>query len=546
MAYKYYYQIEVVHNGLNKYRIVKGANKHEVEQKANALKMQWDEEWRKKVERQNKMLQEESAIKIAQSMTDEATQKISAVQNILINSINPIELNSQELKDFSKFNKHKPNQPQLLSLPVEPHKEDKEFSCVPVWAKLIGSVKEKKQEENLKKFEIAHKNWQNICDDIDKQNKENQNKYTKALIEWENEKNSFIEEQSKYNTAIDLMFEGLAKKIEEDVSNCITLLLEKVDSVFEGENGYVVEYNAETDSIIVDVLLPSIEDMPKLKSVSYIKSRKEFKESYLSESAIKKMYDSAIYQIVLQTLNYVFSFGEKYSIIDTIFINGRIKTIDKSTGQNIEPFILSISCKRADFEILNLSAIDPKAWFKASKGVSAASLATVTPIAPIIIMNKQDNRFIDSYSVANTISEGTNLAAMDWQDFENLVREIFEQEFSFNGGEVKITQASRDGGVDAVAFDPDPIRGGKIVIQAKRYTNVVGVSAVRDLYGTVLNEGATKGILVTTSNYGNDAYEFASNKPLTLLNGAELLGLIQKHGHKAYINIKEAKELTKK
>ena len=61
-----------------------------------------------------------------------------------------------------------------------------------------------------------------------------------------------------------------------------------------------------------------------------------------------------------------------------------------------------------------------------------------------------------------------------------------------------MTQASRDGGVDAIAFDPDPIRGGKIVIQAKRYAYTVGVSAVRDLYGTLMNEGATKGILVTT------------------------------------------------
>ncbi len=115
---------------------------------------------------------------------------------------------------------------------------------------------------------------------------------------------------------------------------------------------------------------------------------------------------------------------------------------------------------------------------------------------------------------------------------------------SSNGGEVKITQASRDGGVDAIAFDPDPIRGGKIIIQAKRYTNVVGVSAVRDLYGTVMNEGATKGILVTTSNYGNDAYEFAKGKPLTLMNGANLLFLLEKHGHKARIDLKEAKELN--
>ena len=97
--------------------------------------------------------------------------------------------------------------------------------------------------------------------------------------------------------------------------------------------------------------------------------------------------------------------------------------------------------------------------------------------------------------------------------------------------------------MDAVAFDPDPIRGGKIVIQAKRYTNVVGVSAVRDLYGTVINEGATKGILVTTSNFGNDAYEFIKDKPLTLMNGAQLLGLLQTHGHKARINLKEAKDL---
>jgi restriction system protein len=132
---------------------------------------------------------------------------------------------------------------------------------------------------------------------------------------------------------------------------------------------------------------------------------------------------------------------------------------------------------------------------------------------------------------------------MGWEDFEHLIREVFEKEFSQSGGEVKVTQASRDGGVDAIAFDPDPIRGGKIVIQAKRYTNTVGVSAVRDLYGTVMNEGATKGILVTTADYGPDAYDFAKGKPLTLLNGGNLLHLLDKHGHKAMIDLKAAKQI---
>jgi hypothetical protein len=36
-----------------------------------------------------------------------------------------------------------------------------------------------------------------------------------------------------------------------------------------------------------------------------------------------------------------------------------------------------------------------------------------------------------------------------------------------------------------------PIFGGKVVIQAERYKNTVGVWAVRDLFGTLQNEGAS-------------------------------------------------------
>src|SRR5206468_8457072 len=157
--------------------------------------------------------------------------------------------------------------------------------------------------------------------------------------------------------------------------------------------------------------------------------------------------------------------------------------------------------------------------------------------------NKEDKRFVASYGVVETLGKSCNLASMDWLDFENLIREIFGKEFGSYGGEVKLTQSSRDGGVDAIAFDPDPVRGGKIAIQAKRYTNVVGVSAVRDLYGTVMNEGATKGLLVTTATFGPDAYEFAKGKPLTLLDGGNLLHLLEKHGHRAKIDLKEAKRL---
>lgn len=254
------------------------------------------------------------------------------------------------------------------------------------------------------------------------------------------------------------------------------------------------------------------------------------------------MFDEAIYKITLRTIHEIME-ADEADAIDVIVFNGWIRAINKATGKEENNCILSIQVNKDVFQEIDLANVDPKVCFKNLKGVAGSKLAALSPIKPIMQINKSDKRFVEGYEVAHQLDDTTNLAAMDWEDFEHLIRELFEKEFQSNGGEVKVTQASRDGGVDAIAFDPDPIRGGKIVIQAKRYTNTVGVSAVRDLYGTVVNEGAIKGILVTTSDYGPDAYEFAKDKPITLLNGSNLLYLLEKHGHRAKIDIREAKRI---
>ena len=246
-----------------------------------------------------------------------------------------------------------------------------------------------------------------------------------------------------------------------------------------------------------------------------------------------------IYKITLRCIYEIFE--NNSDVIEAVNFNGWIKTNNKATGINESNCIVSIQIKRHEFTEIQLQNVDAKACFKHFKGIGSSKLFGITPIQPMLKIQKEDKRFVDSYKV--NYDDKTNLASMAWEDFEHLIRELFEKEFSSKGGEVKVTQASRDGGVDAIAFDPDPIRGGKFVIQAKRYTNTVGVSAVRDLYGTLLNEGANKGILVTTSDYGPDSYEFAKGKPITLLNGSNLLYLLEKHGTKAKIDIKEAKRL---
>ena len=293
------------------------------------------------------------------------------------------------------------------------------------------------------------------------------------------------------------------------------------------------EYRHNDKCLIIDYTLPNKGEIP---NTTFSKNNKIVN---LSISKQKKVYDDIIYAIVIRSLAEIFHYDEK-KYIDYICFNGKFKDRSPISGQMEEKYILSVNVSREQIESLKLEFIDPKECFKHLKGVSASKLYEHTEIRPIITPTFTDKRFVKAKDVVT--DKFTNLAEMEWEEFEHLVRQVFEWEFSDKGGEVNVTQSSRDGGVDAIVFDPDPIRGGKIIIQAKRYTNTVPVSAVRDLYGTIINEGANKGILITTSDYGPDSYKFAQGKPITLLNGGHLLYLMEKHGRHARIDIQEAKK----
>ena len=450
----------------------------------------------------------------------------------------------------------KPKKPNSILIPPKPNSNDFQ----PKLSIIDKLFKNKKEAKNIKAnllFEQAIKEWEAKCIQVDEENHKLNEKFkidtqnyenevlkakqrnTLDIKEWEKTKADFISNQNQTNGKVEIMKEMYMKLDQSSVIEYCDLVLNNSIYPESFPKSYEIDYNPESKILIVEYSLPSIEQLPTLNEVKVIKG--ELKEYHISDAQIVKMFDKTMYNITLRTIHELFE-ADVANAIDAVSFNGWVNTINKATGKRENNCILSIQAKKEEFLEIDLSNVDPKTCFKNLKGVGSSKLSGLTAIQPILQISKTDRRFTNHYDVADNIDNSTNLASMDWEDFEHLIREIFSKEFSSNGGEVKVTQASRDGGVDAIAFDPDPIRGGKIVIQAKRYTNTVGVSAVRDLYGTVMNEGATKGVLVTTADFGPDAYNFVKGKPLTLMNGANLLYLLEKHGHKARINIKEAKE----
>lgn len=559
------YQVSIYHSGLKEHKLLSAPEKYLLESKVNLQIQKWNDRWNKEVNFDDANLR-----------TEEAQQALEEIENLLTHTLSIDDtIQWYKLKDRKKFternpsdfldgtlsNISKPVKGELVSLPAKPEKNlpDYQFE-ITFFDKLFSSRRIKKEKLVEDKYNHAIRNWEKQCKEIESINFQIDKDYDNANIEYENKRKHYTEEnnrlveswgkrekefykrQEEYNSKIDKLKEAYLNQKEEVIIEYCERVLSNSEYPDSFPQKFEIEYNLTNKILIIEYELPSIKCFPKIKEVKYLAARKELKETYISDSQLNKMFDDAMYKITLRTIHELFE-ADKANALDAISFNGWVNAINKATGKEENNCILTIQVKKDEFISIDLSKVDPKTCFKNLKGVSSSKLSTITPVQPILQISNSDKRFVEGYGVADSIDRSTNLAAMDWEDFEHLIRELFEKEFQSNGGEVKLTQASRDGGVDAVAFDPDPIRGGKIVIQAKRYTNTVGVSAVRDLYGTILNEGATKGILVSTADYGPDAYEFAKGKPLTLLNGSNLLHLLEKHGHHAKIDLREAKKI---
>jgi restriction system protein len=536
------YYIDVRHKKLNLHKEVSAPEIFILQSKLDALIASWDDKYEGYLKRQS-MLSGQAA---ADELTTEATLRLESLTRILKHTtLIDDRIDWETLKDRSAYQYPKDfpePKPSSITAPQPKYVEPKIGFFQVILGKKAGILSE--AEAN---YAAEMQQWKDAED-------RRKVALAQAVAQWEERRNAFWDEhktkedafkaeQAASHALVDQLAAEVASGKEEAVIEHASLVLERSDYDGLFEKSYLLQYDRVRKLMKLAYDLPSIDVLPSTKAVKFVKATGELKESFISDRDRKANFESVAYQVCLRTIHELFEADEAGNI-DAILFNGFVEFVDPASGQPKRSCLMSLLVDRECFCAIDLARVDPKACFKSLKGVSAASLASLAPIAPVMELDTEDRRFIEAREVGAALDQGTNLAAISWEDFEHLVREVFEKEFAARRGEVKVTQSSSDGGVDAIAFDPDPITGGKIVIQAKRYTRTVGVSAVRDLYGTIMNEGASRGILVSTADYGPDAYKFATGKPITLMNGANLLHMLERHGFQANIDLAAARLLA--
>ncbi len=113
--------------------------------------------------------------------------------------------------------------------------------------------------------------------------------------------------------------------------------------------------------------------------------------------------------------------------------------------------------------------------------------------------------------------------------FEELIAELLaDMDF-----DVELTPATRDGGRDVLAYWNSPIGRLLCLVEAKKHRpdRPVGIQLVRNLYGTLMDEQATSGMLVTTSDFSSEARKFEKKHQwqLALKNYTDLVEWIENY-----------------
>jgi restriction system protein len=316
---------------------------------------------------------------------------------------------------------------------------------------------------------------------------------------------------------------GIPEAVEEYFSQL--LALSEYPAGFPCE--YQLAYRREPRELVIEYRLPSADMVPRARDFRYVKTRGEIDELLRPVKEIKELYASVVYQVALRTMWESFAVVEAHEVVDAVIFNGIVSATNRATGKPEELHLVSAPAVRATFSELVLDQLDPAACLKYLKAVVSPHPYDLEPVEPVIEFQQAKYRFADPIDVLAGIDSRPDLLKMDWWKFENLIRQLFEG----MGLDVRVTQSSRDEGIDAVAYNKtDIVHQAEILIQAKRYSHCVPTNDVRALAGSVEEKRATSGVLVTTAWVSAETKAFAArNNRLRIIEGGELKHLLAEY-----------------
>ena len=283
-------------------------------------------------------------------------------------------------------------------------------------------------------------------------------------------------------------------------------------------------YVPESHQLVVEYELPGYNRVPPVAAYAYVRSGDKVTNKARPVRERHQLYKSVVAQVTVRTIHELFE-ADRQSLVETIVFNGHVETTNAATGKSERPCLVTLRTTRETFLDRDFARLDAEACLLDLSASLSKSPAELVPVRPVLEFNMVDPRFVEEADVLSELDQRPNLMELKPGEFESLITNLFTK----MGLETRMTQASRDGGVDCVALT---IARSSVARSSSR------PSATRTPFpsapcGTCSAPSTTKAppraSWSTTSGYGKASFDFANDKPLELLSGTNLIYLLKEH-----------------
>jgi restriction system protein len=328
---------------------------------------------------------------------------------------------------------------------------------------------------------------------------------------------------AEHNQAIGALRAGLASRDRESVEAYVEMVLARTPLPHDVPHQAEVAYSPRGEQAVVRFELPPADVVPAIANYTFVGTSGGLREKKRPDAESRRLYRSIVSQIALL---YMRDLLEADLELENVELGGHVHAINSATGQREYPCLISFAVDRERYQTLNLRDVTSEKCLTHLNALVSRHPHAVEPVTPVRDFDLARYSFVESVDVVAGLDSRSDLTKMTPTEFEHFVRQLFEA----RGLEGWTTDRVGDDGVDAVVVNRDPIVGGLTIVQAKKYTRVLGVNHIRELVGAMDEKRAGRGILVTTSWFASGCWTKATeNGRVELIDGPRLRWLCQEH-----------------
>ena len=274
------------------------------------------------------------------------------------------------------------------------------------------------------------------------------------------------EAADRVNADLDDLTQRFNTREKSAVEKYYSLILSLIPRPAGFPNDTEVTFDPRNENLVVELELPPPSCIPDTKSVKYMPTRDEISRTARPPRELSQLYGKVIAQLCLLAIRALLNADDR---LRQVSLNGRVRQVNRQTGHEGRPHIISVLVDRENFSTLVLDRVQPDECLKYLRALVSPHPFELVPVEPLVDFDKSRLAFVEGLDMISHLDGRPDLMALSPNEFEHLIRELFDADPTIESVESLVTRASNDGGIDGVIYVKQPLGRSMTAVQVKQY-----------------------------------------------------------------------------